>query len=146
MAIRVGGQYIAVLFGLQLPLTRNLSIKVRGIFFKEVFARLLLLSHCVVHESVYTCIAVAYDYTTNRKNLCLSFLYRKTFKLKGNKKSRTWTKKLWVFFVFQDSYVQCIYIMNILCTFHISRYLAMVHKDVFVIKNTKIDKLLNKEI
>ena len=28
-----GGQYIAVLFGLQLPLTRNLSNKVRGIFF-----------------------------------------------------------------------------------------------------------------
>ena len=28
-----GGQYVAVLFGLQLPLTRNLSNKVRGIFF-----------------------------------------------------------------------------------------------------------------
>ena len=28
-----GGQYVVVLFGLQLPLTRNLSNKVRGIFF-----------------------------------------------------------------------------------------------------------------
>ena len=36
-----GGQYVAVLFGLQLPLTHTtLSNKVRGIFFKEVFARL----------------------------------------------------------------------------------------------------------
>ena len=26
----------------------------------------------------------------------------------------------YVFFVFQDSYVLCIYVMNILCTFHIS--------------------------
>ena len=25
-----------------------------------------------------------------------------------------------MFFVFRDSYVQCIYVMNILCTFHIS--------------------------
>ena len=25
-----------------------------------------------------------------------------------------------MFFVFQDSYVLCIYVMNILCTFHIS--------------------------
>ena len=45
------GQYIAVLFGLQLALTRNLSNKVRGIFFKEVFARpycvSLILHACV---------------------------------------------------------------------------------------------------
>ena len=47
-------------------------------------------------------------------------LCRKTFKLKGNKKFRTWTKKSWVFFVFRDSYVLRIYVMNILCTFHIS--------------------------
>ena len=32
-------------------------------------------------------------------------LCRITFKLKGNKKFRTWTKKLYVFFVFRDSYV-----------------------------------------
>ena len=28
----------------------------------------------------------------------------------------------YVFFVFQDSYVLCIYVMNILCTFHIFMY------------------------
>ena len=33
MAIRVGGKYVAVLFGLQLPLTHNPFNKVRGIFF-----------------------------------------------------------------------------------------------------------------
>ena len=33
MAIRVGGHYAAVLFGLQLPLTHNPFNKVRGIFF-----------------------------------------------------------------------------------------------------------------
>ena len=36
----VGGQYIAVLFGLQLPLTRKRFNKGKGIFFKEIFARL----------------------------------------------------------------------------------------------------------
>ena len=49
-----GGQYIAVLFGLQLPLTvephttlSNLANKLRGIYFvKEVFARPLSLCHC----------------------------------------------------------------------------------------------------
>ena len=52
---------------------------------------------------------------------CVSLsLCRRTFKLKGNKKFRTWTKKSSVFFVFRDSYVLCIYVMNILCTFHIS--------------------------
>ena len=33
MANRVGGQYVAVLFGLQLPLTHKPFNKVRGIFF-----------------------------------------------------------------------------------------------------------------
>ena len=32
-------------------------------------------------------------------------LCQKTFKLKGNKKFRTWTKKSKVFFVFRNSYV-----------------------------------------
>ena len=63
----------------------------------------------------------------HRKIVHLSSLCRRTFKHKGNKKFRTWTKKSQVFFVFRDSYVLCIYVMNILCTFHISGYLAMVH-------------------
>ena len=44
----------------------------------------------------------------------------KPFNSKVIKNFRTWTKKSWVFFVFRDSYVLCIYVMNILCTFHIS--------------------------
>ena len=40
----------------------------------------------------------------HRKMVSLS-LCRKTFKLKSNKKFRTWAKKSYVFFVFRDSYV-----------------------------------------
>ena len=50
-------------------------------------------------------------------------LCRKTFKLKGNKKFRTWTKKSLAFFVFRDSYVIYIWVMNILCTFHTHPYI-----------------------
>ena len=49
-------------------------------------------------------------------------LCQKTFKLKDNKKFRTWTKKSYVFFVFQDSYVIYEHFMNIICTFHIFMY------------------------
>ena len=56
-----GGQYIAVLFGLQLPLTRNLSNKVRGIFFKEVSLVFIIASICILHVYVDES---AYDYTT----------------------------------------------------------------------------------
>ena len=48
------GQYIAVLFGLQLPLIHiTLSNKVRGIFFKEVFSRLY---YCVNMYSACLCV------------------------------------------------------------------------------------------
>ena len=45
----------------------------------------------------------------------LSLCWR-TFKLKGNKKFRTWPelRRYYVFFVFRDSYVLCIYVMNIM--------------------------------
>ena len=33
----------------------------------------------------------------------------------------------YVFFVFRDSYVLCIYVMNIICPFHTWPYRAMVH-------------------
>ena len=54
----------------------------------------------------------------HRKMVSLSCL--KTFKLKGNKKFRTWTKMSSSVFVFRDSYVIYIWVLNILCTFHIS--------------------------
>ena len=61
------------LFSLQLPLTHNLSNKVRGRFFKDVFARLY---HCVVmilhaHVDVYVlCVCIVnhghdHGYTTH---------------------------------------------------------------------------------
>ena len=53
-----GGQYVAVLFGLQLPLTHNPFNKVRGIFFLKKFSLIFIIaSICILHES-------AYDYTT----------------------------------------------------------------------------------
>ena len=61
-AIRVGGQNISVLFGLQLPVIckpwipfLNPYNKVRGTYFsKEVFLRLLFIaSVCIQHEHVY---------------------------------------------------------------------------------------------
>ena len=60
-----------------------------------------------------------------RKNVVSLSLCRRTFKLKGNKRFRTWAEKSWTreevpFFMFRDSYILCIYVMNILCTFHIS--------------------------
>ena len=55
----------------------------------------------------------------HRNIVLLSSLCRKTFKLKGNKKFRTWTKKSRVFFVFRDSYVISMLYMNILWTFHV---------------------------
>ena len=53
---------------------------------------------------------------------CVSLsLCRRTFKLKGNKKSFVpELRSGQVFFVFRDSYVLCTYVMNIICTFHIS--------------------------
>ena len=53
-------------------------------------------------------------------------LCRRTFKLKDNKKFRTWTKKSSSVFVFRDSYVLCIYVMNVPCTFRLFMYMAMV--------------------
>ena len=49
-----GGQYIAVLFGLQLPLTRKPYNKVRGIFFfLSLRSSLFIVSVCILHEHVY---------------------------------------------------------------------------------------------
>ena len=56
------------------------------------------------------------------ERMCIS-LCRRTFKLKGNKKSFVpELRSCQVFFVFRDSYVLCIYVMNILCMFHTYPY------------------------
>ena len=43
-----------------------------------------------------------------------------------------------MFFVFRDSYVLCIYVTNILCTFHIFMYLAMLHTHTHTHTHTYI--------
>ena len=54
----------------------------------------------------------------NRKNVYLSSLCRNSKVKKGFVPE---LRSRYVFFVFRDSYVLCIYVMNILCTFHIFR-------------------------
>ena len=61
----------------------------------------------------------------NRKIVPLS-LYRRTFKLKGDKKVRTWTGKSLRVFRISRSYVLCIYVMNVPCTFCLFLYMALV--------------------
>ena len=63
----------------------------------------------------------------NRKIVPLS-LCRRTFILKGNKKVRTWTEKSLRVFRISRSYVLCIYVMNVQCTFRIFVYMAMVQR------------------
>ena len=54
-------------------------------------------------------------------------LCRRTFKLKGYKNVGTWIEmSLRVFFGFRDSYVLCIYVMNVPYTFRIFMYMALV--------------------
>ena len=54
------------------------------------------------------------------ERLCTSLPYVETFKSKVIKGFVPEIRSLYVFFVFPDSYVLCIYIMNILCMFRIS--------------------------
>ena len=60
-----------------------------------------------------------------RKIVPLS-LCRRTFKLKGNKKVRTWSKKSLRVFRISRSYVLCIHVMNVPCTSRLFKYMAMV--------------------
>ena len=53
------------------------------------------------------------------ERLCISLPYAETFNSKVIKGFVPELRSRYVFFVFRDSYVQKIYIMNILCTFRI---------------------------
>ena len=66
------------------------------------------------------------------ERLCITLPYVETFNSKVIKGFVRELRSRYVFFVFRDSYVLCIYVMNSLCTFHISVYLAMVRKYVCV--------------
>ncbi len=63
------------------------------------------------------------------ERLCISLPYVKTFNSKVIKGFVPELRSCYVFFMFRDSYVLCIYVMNILCTFHTYPYLAMLHPN-----------------
>ena len=52
------------------------------------------------------------------ERLCISLPYVETFNSKVIKGFVPELRSCYVFFLFRDSYVLCIYVMNILCTFH----------------------------
>ena len=56
------------------------------------------------------------------ERLCISLPYVETFNSKVIKGFVPELRSLYVFFVFRYSYVLCIYVMNILCTFPIFMY------------------------
>ena len=67
----------------------------------------------------HTCWGVA-DGKASIERLCISLLYVETFNSKVIKGFVPELRSRYVFFVFRDSYVLCIYVTNILCTFRIS--------------------------
>ena len=73
----------------------------------------------------HTCLGRGRWKSQYRKIVPLSWS-RRTFKLKGNKMVRTWTEKSLRFFRISRSYILCIYVMNVPCTFRIFVYMAMV--------------------
>ena len=54
------------------------------------------------------------------ERLCISLPYVETFNSKVIKGFVPELRSRYVLFVFQDSYALCIYVMNILCTFHVA--------------------------
>ena len=54
------------------------------------------------------------------ERLCISLPYVETFNSKVIKGFVPELRSCYVFFVFRDSYVLCLYVMNLLCMFHIS--------------------------
>ena len=72
---------------------------------------------------------VGADGKASIERLCISLPYVETFNLKVIKGFVPELRSRYVFFVFRDSYVLCIYVMNILCTFHTYLCMAMLHRD-----------------
>ena len=54
------------------------------------------------------------------ERFCITLPYVETFNSKVIRGFVPELRSRYVFFVFRDSYVLCIYVMNILCTFHIA--------------------------
>ena len=57
------------------------------------------------------------------ERLCISLPYVETFNSKVIKGFVPELRSCYLFFVFQDSYVLCIYVMNIICTFCIAIFM-----------------------
>ena len=66
--------------------------------------------------------AIGADEEVRIERLCISLPYVETFNSKVIKGCVPELRSRYVFFVFRDSYVLCIYVMNILCTFRIFMY------------------------
>ena len=80
------------------------------------------------------------------ERLWISLSYVETFNSKVIKGFVHELRSRYVFFVFRDSYVLCIYVMNILCTFHISVYgygtpIVIIQKPIMQIKSVIIDNI-----
>ena len=75
------------------------------------------------------------------ERLCISLPYVETFNSKVIKGFVPELRSRYGFFVFLDSYVLCIYVMNILCTFHISvSWVCYTHTGI-VFTKTEIEHL-----
>ena len=80
--------------------------------------------HAVALRRVHTCWwGGGTDGKVIIERLCISLPYVETFNSKVIKSFVPELRSFYVFFVFQDSYVLCIYVMNILCTFHTSVFM-----------------------
>ena len=70
------------------------------------------------------------------ERLCISLPYVETFNSKVIKGFVPELRSRYVFFVFRDSYVLCIYVMNIVCTFRVSvSWVWYTLSHTYVIKN-----------
>ena len=74
----------------------------------------------------------------NRKNVYISPSVEEPLNLKVIKSFVLELRSRNVFFVFQDSYVLCIYVMNCLCTFHISVLWVWYIQKIFYRKYASI--------
>ena len=65
----------------------------------------------------------------NRKNVPLSPYVEEPLNSKVIKSFVPEQRSRYVFFVFRDSYVLCIYVINVPCTFRIFMYMAMLQRE-----------------
>ena len=76
--------------------------------------------------------AIGADGKARIERMCIFLPCVETFNSKVIKGFVPELSSSYVFFVFLDSYVLCIYVMNILCTFHTYSCMAMLHVCVCV--------------